>query len=117
MSLAARVIGSRLRLTVTDTGPGLQGNQNAAEAVARGHSSTGVGLANIMERLSQAYGEEHRFDIETPPDGGFTVIIEIPFEPADEVDDSKEEKKLPRASSVEKSRATSFGTPQTGAPA
>ncbi|MBH5321339.1 sensor histidine kinase [Aurantiacibacter sediminis] len=117
ISLAARVIGSRLRLTVTDTGPGLQGNQNAAEAVARGHSSTGVGLANIMERLSQAYGEEHRFDIETPRDGGFTVIIEIPFEAAEDANESEGAKKLPRASSVEQGRATSFGTPQTGAPA
>ncbi|MFA7595958.1 MAG: hypothetical protein WCY92_06340, partial [Novosphingobium sp.] len=44
--------------------------------------STGVGLANIRDRLAQAYGDDHRFEILTPPEGGFTVIIEIPYEPA-----------------------------------
>ena len=44
--------------------------------------STGVGLANIRDRLSQAYGDDHRFEIRNPPEGGFTVIIEIPYEPA-----------------------------------
>ncbi|MDE1468205.1 sensor histidine kinase [Aurantiacibacter sp. D1-12] len=117
ISLAARVIGSRLRITVTDTGPGLQGNQNAAEAVARGHSSTGVGLANIMERLAQAYGEDHRFDIETPADGGFTVVIEIPYEAEADSEASPDPAKLPRPSGVEDNGAKPFGTPQTGAPA
>ncbi len=117
ISLAARVIGSRLRITVTDTGPGLQGNQNAAEAVARGHSSTGVGLANIMERLAQAYADDHRFDIETPPDGGFTVIIEIPYEPEADSDPASALAKLPRTSGVAEDRANPFRTPQTGAPA
>ena len=46
--------------------------------------STGVGLANIRDRLAQAYGEDHKFEIRTPPEGGFTVIIEIPFEESEE---------------------------------
>ncbi len=117
ISLAAKVIGSRLRLTVYDTGPGLQGNQNAAEAVKRGHSSTGVGLANIMERLSQAYGEDHRFDIETPPDGGFTVIIELPYEMEEQDEPVPSHQKFPRLSNKEGTRETTFGNPQTGAPA
>lgn len=123
ISLEVRVIGSRLRLTVNDTGPGLQGNQNAAEAVARGHSSTGVGLANIVERLKQAYSDDHRFDIETPPDGGFTVIIELPYEVADDDAPAADTaQKLPRPSSVDpstadKEREPIFGPPPTGAPA
>lgn len=83
ISLTAQVIGTRLRVTVADTGPGLQ-----AQAVKRVSDSlsgtravsTGVGLANIRDRLAQAYGEEHRFDIDNPPEGGFTVTIEIPYE-------------------------------------
>jgi hypothetical protein len=39
-----------------------------------------VGLANIRDRLAQAYGEDHRFQIDNPPEGGFTVVIEIPYE-------------------------------------
>ena len=49
-------------------------------SAAGGTVSTGVGLANIRDRLAQAYGENHRFEIVTPPEGGFTVIIEIPYE-------------------------------------
>ncbi len=89
ISLTAQVIGNRLRVTVADTGPGLQGRPlvqrkyDSSEA-RTGTVSTGVGLANIRDRLAQAYGEDHRFDIETPPEGGFSVIIEIPFEPYEE---------------------------------
>src|SRR3546814_3771661 len=43
-------------------------------------ASTGVGLANIRGRLRQAYGENHRFETRSTPGGGFTVLIEIPFE-------------------------------------
>ena len=37
-------------------------------------------LGNIRDRLSQAYGEEQRFDIQDAPEGGFAVVIELPFE-------------------------------------
>ncbi len=88
--LSAQVMGNTLRLTVSDTGPGAaaqkEGELRLAHAPPGKASSTGVGLANIRERLEQAYGEEHRFVIETPPDSGFTVIIEIPLELAEEED-------------------------------
>jgi two-component system LytT family sensor kinase len=84
ISLTAQVIGNRLRVTVDDTGPGLQGRplvpQRYSQNAVNGTVSTGVGLANIRDRLAQAYGDDHRFDIVTPPEGGFTVIIEIPYE-------------------------------------
>jgi sensor histidine kinase YesM len=79
ISLTAQVIGSRLRVTVADTGPGLQAQPGAAWTSDR-TVSTGVGLANIRDRLAQAYGEDHRFQIDNPPEGGFTVVIEIPYE-------------------------------------
>jgi sensor histidine kinase YesM len=100
ISLSAQVIGNMLRLIVSDTGPGLQVTQRSAETLAQTPSSTGVGLANIRDRLAQAYGENHRFEIETPPDGGFTVIIELPFEPAEADDDAQAQAKLPRASRI-----------------
>ena len=100
ISLSAQVIGNRLRLIVSDTGPGLQGTQRNAESLAHTPSSTGVGLANIRNRLAQAYGENHRFEIETPPDGGFTVIIELPFEPAEAEEKARGAEKLPRPSRV-----------------
>lgn len=86
ISITARLIGQRLRITVADTGPGLQNarsSTNLPGSIAGGVgvvSSTGVGLANIRDRLAQAYGDDHVFEIRTPAQGGFTVVIEIPFE-------------------------------------
>ncbi len=86
ITLSAQVVGDRLRIAVSDTGPGLQGSRRTGiienSPSANSTSSTGVGLANIQSRLQQAYGANHLFAIETPRDGGFTVIIEIPFERA-----------------------------------
>jgi len=79
ISLSAQVIGARLRLIVADTGPGLVDKSRAVDKLKSQPPSTGVGLANIAERLSQAYGEDHRFDIEAPAGGGFIVTIEIPY--------------------------------------
>ncbi|WP_374407375.1 sensor histidine kinase [Pelagerythrobacter sp.] len=88
ISLAARLVGNRLRVTVSDTGPGLQRGpiRPSLPAAITGDGqtvSTGVGLANIRNRLAQAYGDDHLFEIRTPPEGGFTVIIEIPHEQAE----------------------------------
>ena len=81
ISLTAQVIGNRLRVIVADTGPGSQGApMRVSDSLAKGTVSTGVGLANIRDRLAQAYGEDHRFQIDNPPEGGFTVTIEIPYE-------------------------------------
>ena len=90
ISLVAQVVGTRLRVTVSDTGPGVRtgGSEGLGAAIpGRGrYTSTGVGLANIRDRLAQAYGDEHRFEIRSPEGGGFTVLIELPFELAEESD-------------------------------
>ncbi|MEQ1496390.1 MAG: histidine kinase [Novosphingobium sp.] len=85
ITIAAQLIGPNLRITVSDTGPGLQsgGSNNRLTGVTFDGGeqvSTGVGLANIRDRLAQAYGDEHRFETMDPPEGGFAVLIEIPFE-------------------------------------
>ncbi|WP_435419059.1 histidine kinase [Parerythrobacter aurantius] len=87
ITLSAQLVGPRLRITVSDTGPGLQRPETRASlplALAGKPVSTGVGLANIRDRLAQAYGDDHLFEIRTPDDGGFTVVIEIPHESAKE---------------------------------
>jgi two-component system LytT family sensor kinase len=85
ITITAQLIGPNLRIIVSDTGPGLQSsatdNRLSGMTFDGGEPvSTGVGLANIRDRLGQAYGESHRFEIIDPPEGGFAVLIEIPFE-------------------------------------
>ncbi len=65
--------GQAVRIEVADNGDG-----GGAEIAAS--PSTGVGLANIRDRLSQAYGAAHRFETRQNERGGFSVILEIPFE-------------------------------------
>jgi len=107
ISLTAQVIGGRLRVTVADTGPGLREQAARISDGLRsgtGPVSTGVGLANIRDRLAQAYGEEHRFEIDNPPEGGFTVIIEIPYEMYQDQDAVRADpEKLPAATTVSNS--------------
>ncbi len=74
IAVVARLAGDRVQIAVSDTGPGLN------EMKARPSLSTGVGLANIRERLVQAYGPDHRFETRSLPSGGFEVEIEIPFQ-------------------------------------
>jgi sensor histidine kinase YesM len=64
----------RVIITVSDTGPG------AEDHWVRAQQSTGVGLANIRDRLAQAYGPDHRFETESNIKGGFRVTIEIPYQ-------------------------------------
>ena len=74
ITVSARLIGERVLIAVSDTGPGL------IEAKSRPSLSTGVGLANIRERLAQAFGPDHRFETRSNPGDGFSVEIEIPFQ-------------------------------------
>ncbi|RDS78527.1 sensor histidine kinase [Alteriqipengyuania lutimaris] len=83
ISLSAQVSGKRLRLVVSDTGPGLKSPVESTRGevpASASPDSTGVGLTNIRDRLAQAYGDQHLFEIRSPANGGFTVIIELPFE-------------------------------------
>jgi sensor histidine kinase YesM len=75
ITITARRSGDRVLLTVVDTGPGSDSTYQV-----RAEQSTGVGLANIRDRLAQAYGPDHRFETQTNIQGGFSVTIEIPYQ-------------------------------------
>ncbi len=68
--------GNGVRIEVADSGPGNAINLMNAQ-------STGVGLANIRDRLQQAYGGAQAFSTRKNEHGGFSVVIDIPFEEAD----------------------------------
>ncbi len=61
----------RLRLTVTDDGRGIPGGTDAGRFVAQGH----FGLAGMRERAAMIGG---RLDVQTAPDYGTVVVLELP---------------------------------------
>jgi LytS/YehU family sensor histidine kinase len=77
ISVEARLVGDRVRITVSDTG------QGESSGYGDPTSSTGVGLANIRDRLQQAFGDAQSFTSGTNAAGGFTVTIEMPLRAGD----------------------------------
>ena len=84
ISVEARRQADRVLITVVDTGPGTDALYNV-----RAEQSTGVGLANIRDRLAQAYGDNHRFETQSDITGGFRVFIDIPYQYETETEDPK----------------------------
>ena len=84
ITVDAQLVGTMLRVTVSDTGPGLPPGTDPSKLFDvtsdNSRNSTRVGLANIRDRLAQAYGENQRFEIANRPEGGFAVVLELPFE-------------------------------------
>jgi len=100
ITIVTQLVGPMLRITVSDTGPGLQSpttdNRLSGMTYDGGEPvSTGVGLANIRDRLSQAYGEHHRFETIEPIEGGFAVLIELPAERQPTPEDMPEQPRQP----------------------
>jgi len=68
ITVRARVEGATLHVDVVDDGAGFDP-----------HAGSGVGLANIRERLALLYGKDAELVIETPPGGGACVSIRLPY--------------------------------------
>ena len=76
ITLDARLVGDRLVINIADTGPGL------TDAPPKPGLSSGVGLANIRDRLAQAYDADHRFELSPNHPQGLIVTVDIPFQGA-----------------------------------
>ncbi len=72
LTVKAEVVHGKLALTVADTGLGFG---RAATA------GTGVGLANIGERLQLLYGAQASLKVTENPGGGTRVTISLPYRP------------------------------------
>jgi two-component system, LytTR family, sensor kinase len=72
IEVEARRLGSRLRIEVKDTGPGIT---EPVESM-QGH---GVGLNNVQARLTRLYDGDFSFALSNSPEGGFSVVLELPF--------------------------------------
>jgi len=70
LSVRAEVQHGKLAVTVADTGVGF-----GKEAT----SGTGVGLANVRERLQLLYGNKASLSVRENPAGGTVVTITVPY--------------------------------------
>src|SRR3546814_15154582 len=71
ISVVAKPAGENVRIIVSDTGPGLN------EAEVRQMLSTAVGVANIRDRLVQAFGERQNLETPSTPGRGCAVIVHM----------------------------------------
>jgi signal transduction histidine kinase len=70
LSVAAEIVHGKLAVTVADTGLGF------GKAATAG---TGIGLANIRERLQLLYGAKASLTVAENPGGGTAVTITVPY--------------------------------------
>ncbi|HET9024469.1 MAG TPA: histidine kinase [Burkholderiaceae bacterium] len=70
LTISADIANGKLRVTVADTGLGF---------AVSGQPGTGVGLANVRERLAALYGGAARLNIEANSPTGTIVTIEVPY--------------------------------------
>jgi signal transduction histidine kinase len=74
LRLKAEIVHGKLAVSVADTGLGFG---RAATA------GTGVGLANIRERLQLLYGSKASLTIAENPGGGTRVTVSVPYKPVE----------------------------------
>ena len=77
ITIAASRVGDRLRLEVSDNGPGLP-------LATPGPMRLGIGLGNTRRRLEQLYGASQRLEIRNRTEGGAVAVLELPYRLSDE---------------------------------
>ena len=78
LSIRAEIVHGKLAVSVADTGLGF------GRAASSGKTAgTGVGLANIRERLQLLYGNQASLTIIENPGGGTKVTLAVPYNPVE----------------------------------
>ena len=72
LAVSASVDGARLRLVVSDDGPGMSNPTSRA--------GTGTGLRNTRERIVQLYGNDASLHVDSAKSGGTVVTLELPLD-------------------------------------
>ncbi len=79
LRIKAEIVHGKLAVTVSDTGLGF------GRAVSTGTTAgTGVGLANIRERLQLLYGPKASLTVTENPGGGTRVTLAMPYKPVED---------------------------------
>ena len=72
LGIRARRERDRLELRIWNDGPG-------PAATGDGPGGAGIGLATTRARLERLYGADHRFELQSGPEGGALVSLSLPF--------------------------------------
>lgn len=72
VSLRAEIKGRDLCLTIRDSGPGVSSDDPQSE------ERQGIGLFNVRERLTSAYGQAFQLTLENVKPSGLEVSIQLP---------------------------------------
>jgi two-component system LytT family sensor kinase len=79
VSIEARDTGSETQVVIEDNGVGMDpGRLRKILAGEGGGASSGIGLANVDERLRQVFGDDHGLVIETAVGAGMKITARIP---------------------------------------
>lgn len=71
INIKANQTNGRLKVEIEDNGQGIKDTNNIF--------SNGVGLSNTQARLTQLYGEDYRFDFDSPNGKGLLVTLCLPI--------------------------------------
>jgi two-component system, LytTR family, sensor kinase len=72
LTIAARRTGNATQISVTDDGEIMKGKGEAND-----HGGSGIGLANVRDRIEARYGKRGRLDAGPGSEGGFAATITI----------------------------------------
>jgi sensor histidine kinase YesM len=75
LTIQANRVDEKVQIRITDDGIGMK-IRSREDGAHRG----GMGLAMIVERLRVLYGDDHRFTVRWPQQGGCQVEIELPIQ-------------------------------------
>lgn len=78
VTIEAREVGAEAHVSVEDDGVGMEPDKLRALLAGAAGPVSGIGLANVDERMRQVYGDEYGLVIETAPGAGTKVSLRIP---------------------------------------
>lgn len=83
IKIYGRTEGDLLKLYVEDNGAGMNGEQlkkldSQKKACRNGEKLTGIGFANVNERIRVEYGDKYGLNIQSQPGKGVCVIYTLP---------------------------------------
>jgi two-component system LytT family sensor kinase len=78
VSIVARDVGVEAAISVEDDGVGMEPDHLRSVLAGTAGPHTGIGLANVDERLRHVYGDEYGLVVETAPGAGTRINLRVP---------------------------------------